>query len=146
MSTIKKLYTNRIINCPYSYIIRVLHISLHQRLWKWLGAINTPQPPHSYSSKHSKHPIQYKSKRLHSKTHPIYWILSKPPNQLNFIRDLSEGVLCYVLCCSCCLSWPFSFPILILKCFVSEARDTQCVVVLAGSYWPVRLRKKTHSV
>jgi hypothetical protein len=29
-----------------------------------------------------------------------------------------------------CLS---SFPILILKCFVSEARDTKCVVVLAGS-------------
>jgi hypothetical protein len=31
------------------------------------------------------------------------------------------------------LAWPFSFPILILKCFVSEARDTKCVVVLAGS-------------
>jgi hypothetical protein len=29
-----------------------------------------------------------------------------------------------------CLS---SFPIVILKCFVSEARDTKCVVVLAGS-------------
>jgi hypothetical protein len=27
----------------------------------------------------------------------------------------------------------FSFPILILKCFVSEARDTKCVVVLVGS-------------
>jgi hypothetical protein len=30
-----------------------------------------PQPPHSYLSKHSKHLIQYKSKRLHSKTHQI---------------------------------------------------------------------------
>jgi hypothetical protein len=29
-----------------------------------------------------------------------------------------------------CLS---SFPILTLKCFVIEARDTKCVVVLAGS-------------
>jgi hypothetical protein len=29
-------------------------------------------------------------------------------------------------CCSCCLAWPFYFPILILKCFVSEARDTKC--------------------
>jgi hypothetical protein len=28
---------------------------------------------------------------------------------------------------------PFSFPIPILKCFVSDARDTKCVVVLAGS-------------
>jgi hypothetical protein len=42
-----------------------------QRIWKWLGAINTPQPPHSYQSKHSKHLIQCKSKRLHSKTHQI---------------------------------------------------------------------------
>jgi hypothetical protein len=31
------------------------------------------------------------------------------------------------------LDWPLSFSILILKCFVSEARDTKCVVVLAGS-------------
>jgi hypothetical protein len=69
-------------------------ISLHQRLWKWLGAINTPQPPHSYPSKCSEHCIQYKSKRLHSKTHSIDQILSKPPNQLNSIRDLREGVLC----------------------------------------------------
>jgi hypothetical protein len=30
-------------------------------------------------------------------------------------------------CCSCCLAWPFSFLTLILKCFVSEARDTKCV-------------------
>jgi hypothetical protein len=66
-----------------------------QRLWKWLGAINTPQPPHSYPSKHSKHLIQYKSKRLHSKTHQIHWILSKPPNSLNSIRDLREGVFVF---------------------------------------------------
>jgi hypothetical protein len=31
------------------------------------------------------------------------------------------------------LGLPFFFFILILKCFVSEARDTKCVVVLAGS-------------
>jgi hypothetical protein len=31
------------------------------------------------------------------------------------------------------LGLAFSFPILILKCFVREARDTKCVVVLAGS-------------
>jgi hypothetical protein len=34
---------------------------------------------------------------------------------------------------SCRLDWLSSFPILILKSFVSEARDTKCVVVLAGS-------------
>jgi hypothetical protein len=62
---------------------------------KWLGAINTPQPPHSLASKFSEHPIHCKSKRLHSKTHSIDQILSKPTNQLNSIRDLREGVLCF---------------------------------------------------
>jgi hypothetical protein len=71
--------------------------SFHQRIWKWLRAINTPQSPHSYPSKHSKHLIQYKSKRLHSKTHQIDRIISKPPNQLNYIRDLREGVLLLLL-------------------------------------------------
>jgi hypothetical protein len=33
---------------------------------------------------------------------------------------------------SCRLDCLSSFPILNLKCFVSEARDTKCVVVLAG--------------
>jgi hypothetical protein len=65
------------------------------RLWKWLGAINTPQPPLSYPSKCSEHHIQYKSKRLHSKTHSIDQIFSKPPNQLNSIRDLRESDLCF---------------------------------------------------
>jgi hypothetical protein len=46
------------------------------------------------ASKFSEHPIHCKSKRLHSKTHSIDQILSKPPNQLNSIRDLREGVLC----------------------------------------------------
>jgi hypothetical protein len=51
------------------------------------------------------------------------------------------------LCCSCLLGLAFFFfSILTLKCFVSKARDTNCVVVLAGSKWPVRLRKKAHSV
>jgi hypothetical protein len=59
-----------------------------------VGGYKYPQPPHSYLSKNSEHCIQYKSKRLHSKTHQINWILSKPPNQLNSIRDLREGALC----------------------------------------------------
>jgi hypothetical protein len=60
--------------------------------------------------------------RLHSKTHSIDQILSKPPNQLNSIRDLREGVLCSLLLLL--LGLAFSFPILILKCFVSKARYT----------------------
>jgi hypothetical protein len=39
-----------------------------------------------------------------------------------------------VSCCSCLLGLAFfSFSLLTLKCFVSEARDTNCVVILAGS-------------
>jgi hypothetical protein len=48
-----------------------------------VGAINTPQPPPFKPSKFSELNIQYKSKRLHSKTQSIDQILSKPPNQLN---------------------------------------------------------------
>jgi hypothetical protein len=61
---------------------------------KWSGAINTPQPPHSKPSKHSKFFIHCKSKVQHSKTQSKQSIHSKPPNQLNSIRDLREGVLC----------------------------------------------------
>jgi hypothetical protein len=59
-----------------------------------VGGYKYPQAPHSYPSKCSEHHIQYKSKRLYSKTNSIDQILSKPPNQLNSIRDLREGVLC----------------------------------------------------
>jgi hypothetical protein len=70
-----------------------------------------PQPPHSYTSKHSKHLIQYKSKRLHSKTHQIDWIHSKRPNSLNSIRDLSEGVFVFFVALVACLGL-FLFPFL----------------------------------
>jgi hypothetical protein len=46
---------------------------------------------------------------------------------------LVRGSLVF-LCCSCLLGLAFIFfSILTLKCFVSKARDTNCVVVLAGS-------------
>jgi hypothetical protein len=81
---------------------------------KWLGAINTPQPPHSLVSKFSEHPIHCKNKILHSKTHSIDQILSKPPNQLNSIRDLREGVLCSFVAL---VAWIdlFIFPFLFLS-------------------------------
>jgi hypothetical protein len=31
----------------------------------------------------------------------------------------------------------FFFPILVLNTFVIKARDTNCVVVLVGSKWPI---------
>jgi hypothetical protein len=67
-----------------------------------VGAINTSQPPPFKSSKFSELHIQYKSKRLHSKTQSIEQILSKPPNQLNCLVTWERG--CFVFfCCSCCL-------------------------------------------
>jgi hypothetical protein len=48
-----------------------------------VGAINTPQPPPFKPSKFFELHIHCKIKRLHSKTHSIDQILSKPPNQLN---------------------------------------------------------------
>jgi hypothetical protein len=46
---------------------------------------------------------------------------------------LVRGSLVF-LCCSCLLGLAFFFfSILTVKCFVSKARDTNCVVVLAGS-------------
>jgi hypothetical protein len=70
--------------CPVAHrtVLCAHHHQPAQRLWKWLRAINTPQPPHSYPSKHSKHCIQYKSKRLHSKTQSKRLIHSKSLNQL----------------------------------------------------------------
>jgi hypothetical protein len=44
------------------------------------------------------------------------------------------------------LAWLSSFSHSYSQSLVSKARDTNCVVILAGSKWPVRLRKKPHSV
>jgi hypothetical protein len=46
---------------------------------KWLGAINTPQPPHSKPSKHFEFLIHCKSKVQHSKTQSKQSIHSKLP-------------------------------------------------------------------
>jgi hypothetical protein len=87
-----------------------------------VGGYRYPQQPHSLPFKFSEHPIHCKSKRLHSKTHPIDKIPSRPPNQLNSIRDLREGVLCSFVAL---VAWiGLFFSLLILKRLVSEARDT----------------------
>jgi hypothetical protein len=55
-----------------------------------------PQPPHSKPSKCSEFNIQYKSKRLHSKTHsidqnPLQVLKSTPP-----LSDLRERVFVFI--------------------------------------------------
>jgi hypothetical protein len=61
------------------------------------------------------------------------------------IRDLRERVIRVLFVTL--VAWLFaivlsSFPILILKWLVIKTRDTKSVVVLAGSKWPVSLRRK----
>jgi hypothetical protein len=102
-----------------------------QRLPWWLRAINTPNH-HNF-----KHPsflkITFNTRAL-----------TFTPRHNTKDQILSESqihskhlVACerdfYVHLSTCRLDCLSSFPILILKCFVSEARDTKCVVVLAGS-------------
>jgi hypothetical protein len=99
---------------------------------KVVGGYKYPQPPQPWGSKFSEDHIQYKSSSIHSKTQ---YKRSNPLRVLNSFQTLSglwERDFCVHLrsCRFDCLS---SFPILILKCFVSEARDTKCVVVLARS-------------
>jgi hypothetical protein len=88
----------------------------------WLRAINTPQPPPLQASKHSLLLIRHKSKSL--------------SDQCPKFNSSSLGLvkITYVSCCSCLLGLAFfSFSLLTLKCFVSEARDTNCVAILARS-------------
>jgi hypothetical protein len=99
---------------------------------KGVGGYKYPQPPQPWASKFSKDHIQYKSSSIHSKT---LYKRSKPlqvPNSFQTLSGLWERDFC-VHSSSCRLDCLSSFPILILKCFVSEARDTKCAVVPAGS-------------
>jgi hypothetical protein len=91
-----------------------------------------PQPPYSYPSMFSEDHIQYKRSIIHSKTQYNRSNPLRVPNSFQTLSGLCERDFCVHLH-SCRLDCLSSFPILILKCFVSEARDTKCVVVLAGS-------------
>jgi hypothetical protein len=76
------------------------------------------QPLHSKSSKCSEFNIQYKSKRLHSKTHSIDQNPLQVPKSTPPLSDLRERKRVFVFICAL-VSWIAVFlPILILKCFV----------------------------
>jgi hypothetical protein len=87
-----------------------------------VGAINTPQPPPFKSSKFSELNIQYKSKRIHSKTQSIDQNLSKPPNQLNCLVTW-ERVFCVLLLLLLLglISPSYSYS---SKCFIKLVGDT----------------------
>jgi hypothetical protein len=99
-------------------------------MW-WLRAINTP------NHHHSKHPsFQHFTfnTRASAFTPRHNSIESKPlqvPNPLQSPSELRESL--FVFFALLLLGSLSSFLILVPKCFVSKARDTNCVVVLAGS-------------
>jgi hypothetical protein len=97
-------------------------------IW-WLRAINTPQPPPQQAPKHSEHCRVIDSTPRHNQSNRS----TQSPQFNSSALGLVRGSLVF-LCCYCLLGLAFFlFSILTLKCFVSKARDTNCVVVLAGS-------------
>jgi hypothetical protein len=90
---------------------------------KWLGAINTPQPPHSKSSKHSEFLIHCQSKVQHSKTQSKQSIHSKFPKSTLVLKGLWEDHLCSF---AALVAWfPSSFLIPFLNCFVKLSKRHQ---------------------
>jgi hypothetical protein len=116
---------------------------------KWLGAINTTPT----TSIHFNQALQ--SLTFNTRASNLFQDTIKASNLSKFhnwdkwslvISDLRERESdpC-VIYRSCRLAFAIvlsSFPILILKWLVIKARDTKCVVVLAGSKWPGCLRRK----
>jgi hypothetical protein len=119
---------------------------------KWLGAINTTPTT-------SIHFIQaFQSSTFNTRASNPFQDTIKASNLSKFhnldtwslvISDLRErewsvwylSLLSLGFC-----NRAFFLPILVLKALVIKARDTNCVVVLAGSKWPIGLRRKAHSV
>jgi hypothetical protein len=98
----------------------------------WLRAINTP------NHHHTKHPsilnIAFNTRAIDFTPRYNQSDRSTQSPQINSSAlEIVRGSLVFP-CYSCLLGLTlFFFSILTLKCFVSKARDTNCVVVLAGS-------------
>jgi hypothetical protein len=90
---------------------------------KWLGAINTPQPPHSLVSKFSEVHIQYKSSSIHSKTQFKRSNPLQVPNSSQPLSDLRERV--FVFICALVAWISFSLSHSFLKCFVKLSKRHQ---------------------
>jgi hypothetical protein len=61
---------------------------------RWLGAINTPQPPQPLASMFSKDHIQHKSSNIHSKTQYNRSNPLRVPNSFQTLSGLRERFLC----------------------------------------------------
>jgi hypothetical protein len=120
--------------CPVAH--RIVQCTHRQQPWPngylVVGAINTPNHHILWHPSLFEDHIQYKSSSIHSKTQYKRSNPLRVPNPFQTLSGLCERDFC-VHFHSCRLDRLSSFPILFLKCFVSAARDTKCVVVLAGS-------------
>jgi hypothetical protein len=95
-----------------------------------VGAINTPTTPHSIASKFSDFP--HLTRAIAFNTRHNKEIKSSPKS---LVHSKSNSDLCSfeLLCLDCFF---FSF-FLVINSIVTEARDTNCVVVLEGTLCPV---------
>jgi hypothetical protein len=120
--------------CPVAHrTVRCAHRQQPSQtaIW-WLGAINTP------NHHNTKHPsilnIAFNTRAIASTSRHNQSDQSTQSPRINSSPlGLVRGSLVFI-CSSCLLGLAFFFfSILTLKCFVSKARDTNCVVVLVGS-------------
>jgi hypothetical protein len=117
---------------PDSVRWRTCDISLHQTASLVVGAINTPNHPTFMTSKFSTFQLLTRALAFNSRHTQV---IKSSPNSTKALVLSKRDLLC-------------SFELLRLDCFflslflannsiVTEARDTNCVVVLAGKFVPV---------
>jgi hypothetical protein len=104
-----------------------------------VGAINTPQPPLFKESKFPAYCIQYKSSRLHSKTQTRDQILSKVQNHSKHLVTCEREIFVFIWVL---VTWiTFLLPHSCSQDTCNQSKRHQVVVVLAGSKWPIWLRR-----
>jgi hypothetical protein len=105
--------------------------SLHQTASLVVGAINTPTTPHSLSSKFSD--FLHLTRAIAFNIRHTKEIKSSPKSKDHSNQIVtSERVTCVHLSSCAWIAFSFSF-FLVINSIVTEARDTNCVVVLAGT-------------
>jgi hypothetical protein len=132
--------------CPVAHrtVRCAMRQSASQRPLLVVGVINTPNHPHIQASKFSNFP--HLTRAIAFNTRHTKEIKSSPKSLVHSKSnsDLWESDLCSfeLLRLDCFF---FSF-FLVINSIVTKARDTNCVVVLAGTLCPVWLRREAHSV
>jgi hypothetical protein len=127
---------HRTVNSDYPVRHRTIRCAHRQQKQpttrKWLGAINTTQPPHSKPSKYSELPIQYKGNSIHSKTQFQRSNPLQVPKSTQPLSDLRERESLCVHLSSCCLDCLLSFPFLFLSVCKASKRQLSVWCSLRG--------------